>query len=145
MRASFRLAILGLLAISSVASAAVDIPKDLLKQRDPFKMPQVAKSEGPRSELEKYPAREFKLVGVLTGGLQLRAMISAPNGRTYFVKKGMVVGTHKGLISKITDTALVVREKITNVLGDEEAQDTVLKLPTETKSDVKTITSEQGW
>jgi Tfp pilus assembly protein PilP len=61
------------------------------------------------------------------------------------VKNGMVIGLHKGVIKSITDSALVVRERLTNVLGDLENQDTVLKLPAESKTDVKTITSEQGW
>lgn len=145
MKPSFRLVALSVLALPALAYAAVDIPKDLLQQRDPFKMPPIVQAKGPESELEMYAAADFKLMGVLSGGNQLRAMISSPNGKTYFVKKGMTIGTRKGTISKITETALVVREKVTNALGDEENQDTVLKLPAETKTDVKIITSEQGW
>ena len=145
MRTFLRLAALALLVVPTMTFAAVDIPKDLRQQRDPFKMPLIIKAKGPESELEMYAAGDFKLVGVLSGGNQLRAMISSPNGKTYFVKKGMTIGMRKGSINKITETALTIREKVTNALGDEENQDTVLKLPAETKTDVKIITSEQGW
>lgn len=129
----------------SSARAALDLPKDLLNQRDPFKMPEIQRSVGPMSELELYAVSEFKLIGILSGGVQLRAMISSPNGRTYFVKPGMLLGTRKGVIRKITESGLFVREKVVNVLGDEEALDTELKLPSDTNQDVRTITSEHGW
>lgn len=141
-----KLILLLLLAtFAAPAVGAVDIPKDLLQQRDPFKMPEILRPQGPHSDLEMFPADQFKLVGVLAGGSQLRAMISSPNGKTYFVKKGMILGTRKGVISQISESALTVREKVVNVLGDEENRDTVLKLPDESTKDVKTITSEQGW
>jgi Tfp pilus assembly protein PilP len=141
-----RVAALAVTLFTSVsANAAVDIPRDLLKERDPFKMPPIVRGEGPKSELESFPAADFKLIGVLSGGKDLRAMIASPNGRTYFVRPGMVMGVRKGKIRKITETAIYVREKIVNVLGDEEDVDTVLNLPNETKQDVRTITSEHGW
>src|SRR6185437_4311903 len=107
------------LALASGALAS-DIPKDLLTQRDPFKMPVLPQASIPQSELELFPTTQYKLVGVIHGENQLRAMISAPNGKTYFVKKGVLLGNKKGVIRKITESAVVVREKITNVLGDLE-------------------------
>lgn len=142
-----RLASMSMLLLSAgVASAAVDIPKDLLKQRDPFKMPEITRPEGPRSDLELYPANEFKLIGIINEGRELRAMIEGPKGgRTYFVRTGMTIGVRKGKIRKITESAIYVREKVVNVLGDDEDVDTILNLPNETKQDVRTITSEHGW
>lgn len=133
------------LLVSAWAAASVDIPKDLLKQRDPFKMPAISRAEGPKSELELYPLEQFRLVGVLAGAKRIRAMVAAPNGKTYFVKEHMILGQRKGMISKITDTEVHVREKTINVLGEAEFVDSVLKLPNDSKQDVKTITSGQGW
>jgi len=126
-------------------AAASDIPKDLLTQRDPFKMPEIPKNTATVSELEMYPVEQFKLIGVLEGLNGLSAMVVSPNGKTYFVKKGMVMGTQKGTIRKITDDALIVRERVKNVLGDLESVDTSITLPPESKQDVKTTTLEQGW
>ena len=126
-------------------AAASDIPKDLLTQRDPFKMTEIPKNTATVSELEMYPVEQFKLIGVLEGLNGLSAMVVSPNGKTYFVKKGMVMGTQKGTIRKITDDALIVRERVKNVLGDLESVDTSITLPPESKQDVKTTTLEQGW
>lgn len=133
------------MAFAGSAFAAPDIPQDILSKRDPFKMPNIAKGEGPHSALESFPTEQFKLLGILNGPTQRRAMIAAPNGRTYFVKEKMAIGQRSGVIKKITDSSILVREKTLNVLGAEENVETVLKLPSDVKQDVTTITSEHGW
>jgi Tfp pilus assembly protein PilP len=137
--------ILVALTMISVAPVRAELPEEILQRRDPFKMPEITRERGPTSELEMFPTDKFALIGVLSGPTERRAMISAPNGKTYFVKKGVPIGQRKGVIQKITETAIHVREKVINVLGEQENQDIVLQLPTDAKQDVRTITSEQGW
>jgi Tfp pilus assembly protein PilP len=72
-------------------------------------------------------------------------MVQAPNGKTYFVTERMAIGDRKGVIRKITDQQIVVREKVVNVLGMEETVNSTIELPPDTKQDVKQITSEKGW
>jgi Tfp pilus assembly protein PilP len=122
------------------------VTSTILQQRDPFKEPKLnIKEEGPKSELEIFPIEKLKMLGVMIGGAHLRAMVAAPNGKTYFVQEHMPIGVRKGVIKKITDKGILVREKVVNVLGDEETVDTMIELPLDSKKDVKQITSEKGW
>jgi Tfp pilus assembly protein PilP len=135
-----------LMVMCSSAFAKIEITKEILKQRDPFKKPVIIiEKEGVRSELENYPLEKFKMLGVMTGGAHLTAMVQAPNGKTYFVMEKMAMGDRKGVIKKITDQEIVVRERVVNVLGIEETVNSTIELPPDTKQDVKQITSEKGW
>ena len=98
---------------------------DLLNIRDPFKKPatQIAQ-EDKRSALEKYPADAFRLVGVLTGPNRLKAMLIDPQGVTHFVTERAKIGTRGGQILKISPERILVREKIVNLVGQEENSDT---------------------
>ncbi len=112
------------------------IPKDILKLRDPFKRMTVANPKAvPGSDLEVIPIENLKLIGILTGrGLdKMRAMIQGPNGKTYFVTENMKIGTKRGFIRKITPKGLTIRERTTNVLGEDENVDTELKIISDEK------------
>jgi Tfp pilus assembly protein PilP len=99
------------------------------KTRDPFRKPSApGNPDLNRSDLESYPAEGFKMVGVVTGFNKLRAMVSAPNGKTYFVSEKMKIGVRKGYIRKITADQILVREKIVNVLGEEENVDVLIPM-----------------
>ena len=138
----------GLLIFAGVvAQAAPQIPESILKERDPFKRPPIrAGSEGPRSDLQTFPVEKFKLMGVMSGDHgHMKAMLQAPNGRTYFVQEKMLIGIRSGFIQKITDTAVIVREKIVNALGQEEAVNSEILLPSDANQDVRHISSENGW
>jgi type IV pilus assembly protein PilP len=107
---------------------------DLMKIRDPFKrlvQPKVA--EAPRTDLEAYAVDQFKLIGVLKGLDRPRAMLTGPNGRTYFVSENQRMGNRRGMIRHIGEESLVVREKFTNIIGKEENLDIELKLSAEIK------------
>jgi hypothetical protein len=67
----------------------------------------------------------------LTGPARLKAMIVAPNGKTYFVSESQKIGTRDGVIRKITTKAVLVREKIVNVIGREETIDFEIRLPSD--------------
>lgn len=110
-------------------------PEELLKLRDPFKRPAISAALSvQKSELERFPVEQFKMVGITTGPDKLRAMIVDPNGKTYFVSERERIGVRSGFIRRISVEGIIVREKITNVLGKEENIDFEMKLPPEKKS-----------
>jgi hypothetical protein len=79
--------------------------------RDPFSPPaELTKKETPKSELETIQLSELKLNGVITGPKKLRAMISAPGNRTYFVAIGDRLGIRQGRITAIQSDLVKVVE-----------------------------------
>jgi Tfp pilus assembly protein PilP len=87
--------------------------EDTIKSlRDPFMVPQMlqAKKELPKSDLEIFALKEFHLNGVITGPNKLRAIVSAPNGKTYFVAVGDRIGLREGRITAIQPDLIKVVE-----------------------------------
>jgi Tfp pilus assembly protein PilP len=108
----------------------------MLKLRDPFRRPEIQGVElVKRTELETFPVDQIKMTGVATGPEHLRAMVRAPNGQIYFVSLGTKIGLRKGTVIGITPEEVKVREKVVNVLGQEEDVDSAIKLPSEYTSD----------
>jgi len=121
---------------NTVEGKSGKIPKDILKLRDPFKRMAVANPKAvPESDLEVIPIENLKLIGVLTGrGLdKMRAMLQGPNGKTYFVTENTKLGTKRGYIRKISPKGVIIRERTTNVLGENENVDTELKIQNDEK------------
>ena len=80
-------------------TAASTPSEELLRIRDPFKRPEIETSQAtPRSDLERYQVDSFKMVAVLTGPTRIRAMLLAPDGKTYMVNERMKIGTRNGVI-----------------------------------------------
>jgi Tfp pilus assembly protein PilP len=114
-------------AASTLNASSLD---DVLKIRDPFKRPILVTAKGkPKGDLELFAVEQFKLVGVITGPSRLRAMVEAPNGKTYFVSERQKIGQRNGVVRKITPTAILVRETMVNVVGKEEEIDFEIRLP----------------
>jgi Tfp pilus assembly protein PilP len=102
---------------------------EVLKLRDPFKRPDIELSKGPpKTELEYYSLDVFKMVAVLTGPTRMRAILQAPDGRSFIVQTGQKIGRRNGVIQKIEDDVVRVRERIINVLGKEENVDSEIAL-----------------
>jgi hypothetical protein len=111
------------------------ISTELLRIRDPFKRPiaPIEKQES-KTPLEMYASERYKMIGVITGMDRLRAIILDPDGKTHFVSEGMKIGMRKGVITKIQQESIRVREKLMNVLGKEEPVDVDIRLPGENGS-----------
>ena len=111
-------------------------PEEVLSLRDPFKrlVHQVDQDTGPvLTELEKVPLSNIKLLGVITGGKEVRAMVSPPNGMTYTVSENTLIGNRSGIIVKITSKGIRVKERFINLQGDEDFNITDIKLPSAIK------------
>jgi Tfp pilus assembly protein PilP len=116
--------------VASSSPTGIQAPnEDMLKMRDPFKRPDIEEVvDIKKSELEGFAIDTLKMVGTISGPDKTKAMIVAPDGHTYFVTVNTKIGLRGGYVRKITAGGIQVREKVVNVLGQEEDLDTVLKL-----------------
>lgn len=91
--------------------------------RDPFrKLVQVEGSEkATKTPLESHPTSSFQVVGIVKSQKNTSAMVMAPDSKTYFLKKGVRIGTRGGVVEEITSDSVVIREFITNPLGEEDS------------------------
>lgn len=79
--------------------------------RDPFAPPlEVTKKIEPQSELETIRLGDLRLNGVITGPKKLRAMISAPGNKTYFVAVGDRLGLRQGRVTAIQNDLIKIVE-----------------------------------
>lgn len=127
-------------SLSSVASSLTSAPSaqpaqiDFANMRDPFRRVSIKVEHlKPKSELESYSLDSLKVVGVLTGLNRLRALVLTPDGKTYIVAEKYRIGQHGGIVQKITSNGIQVREKVVNVIGQEENVDTEIQMPSEVK------------
>lgn len=124
--------------ISPVAETQSEAPlesaEELTKLRDPFQQIEIAGQRLVRkTDLEQYPIESFKLVAVLAGLAKYRAMVQAPDGKTFVVIEGVKIGNKDGLVKKITENSVKVSEKVINVLGKEEEIYTEIRFPNKNK------------
>lgn len=118
---------------------------DILGMRDPFRRPQIVLEDIlPKSELERFAVSEFKMVGLITGPDQLKAMLLGPDGKTYFVRKDDRIGSRGGFVQEINSVGIVVEEEITNVVGEKEKIVTEITLPPETDNQFELTNKPSG-
>lgn len=111
-------------------SSSTPFGDELMKLRDPFRRgtPESALVDR-RPQLERLPVDAFQLVGVSMGPNRVKAILQDAEGRTFLVSEKMRLGNNGGTITKITPESLLVREKLVNVLGEEENVDIEIRLP----------------
>jgi len=98
-----------------------------LQLRDPFQQRLTEISVRKKvSPLLQYSVDSFKVVGLLTGPKNIRALLADPQGKTYIVTEDTPIGNRSGVIKQITGDAVWIREKVLNLLGQEETVDTIL-------------------
>jgi len=117
-----------------LSQASVDSPmlhmEKLSKIRDPFKAPKLVTEDlkNKSDSLEHYPLVSLKVVGILTGPDRFRALIAAPDGKTFSVGERTKIGQSSGVIRKILDDKIVVQEKSIDLVGKTVFEDTELPL-----------------
>ncbi len=92
-------------------------------RRDPFvPLSRIRKplgnTEEPATPLQKYDLVQFKLVGVIVGKGQSKAMVVAPDGKSYILAKGVKIGKNNGVIIDISSEAIRVEEKYYDFSGN---------------------------
>jgi|GEM_PF-3391300 len=92
-----------------------------IQKRDPFKPYDGEVSTeigGPElTPLERYDVSQLILTAVIWGISEPRALVRAPDGQDYIVKKDMRIGRNSGKISRIAKKELVVAEEYRDPLG----------------------------
>ena len=74
--------------------------------------------EEPQTPLQSYDVAQFKLVGVIVGMGAPKAMVVAPDGKSYVLAKGVKIGKNNGIIIDITSESVSVQEKYYDFSGN---------------------------
>ena len=96
-------------------------------------MPIIIKEEkkaliGAKTPLERFPISEFKLTGIVWGGLGYHAMLEGPDGKGYFVRVGAAIGPNRGVVRKITQNTMVVEERYKDPSGEPIKKEIIVEL-----------------
>lgn len=92
-------------------------------RRDPFvplskiRRPVVESAE-PETPLQSYDLSQFRLVGVIVGKGAAKAMVVAPDGKSYVLAKGVKIGKNNGVVIEINSLAVRVEEKYYDFSGN---------------------------
>lgn len=108
---------------------SVEQPKyvyETIDRRDPF-TPLVTdkvantmsgnNNEGILTPLQQFSLDQFRLIGVIVGKGQPAAMVAAPDGKGYVLRKGVKIGKNNGVVVSISSSAVVVEEQNTDFSG----------------------------
>jgi type IV pilus assembly protein PilP len=114
-----------------------DAPATVFKiERNPFKsfIVQMKPKEDGRVKgpLECCEIELFRLLAVITGVHEPKALVLAPDGKRYTVKKGDYIGLKSGKITEINKSGLVVTEPVYDAYGNQSStRKAALTLPSD--------------
>lgn len=98
-------------------------------RRDPFAIvlrdPKMGEENLSLPPLQQLSLTELNLIGIVWGGFGYSAMVQAPDGKGYTVRQGTRVGPNGGAVSSITENAIVVQERFTDVYGNKQVREYV--------------------
>jgi type IV pilus assembly protein PilP len=107
-------------------------------KRDPFRsfLSEVERGAGTlatrcATPLGRFELEQLRLVAVITGLEDPVAMVEAPTGVGYSVRRGACVGKNGGVIAAVRSGELVVSEWVVRADGTRDRTQTVLRLPRE--------------
>ena len=108
-------------------------------RRDPFKS--LLKLQSKQKDLSSLPPiqqldlAQIKITGVVMDEIEgPRAMIKSPTGRTFVVKKGMIIGKNEGEIIEVSLQGIRVVEKFVDFIGKETLKETFIKTRSKTNN-----------
>lgn len=107
---------------NSTLNASSQFLESVLQSRDPFKAPDLSSDSGrgATEPLERYSLDTLRLIGILTGPDHYRALIAAPDGKTFTIGQGTKVGQSGGVVQGIGEDRIVVTETVTDLAGKME-------------------------
>ena len=106
-----------------------------LGKRDPFENPlksivEIAHESGiPLTPLQKYDLGQLRLIGVIVGKGDPRAMVIAPGGKSFILNMGTKVGKNDGSVVDITTEAVFIKEKYYDFTGEIKTSVQEIRLP----------------
>jgi type IV pilus assembly protein PilP len=105
---------------------------DASGKRDPFRsfvLDEAARrNKGERGPLEQFELGQIALQAVVWGTDKPRALVTDPQSRGYIVKEGTPIGKNSGLVTKIGDNMVVVREIYEDTLGGRTEKDIEMRI-----------------
>lgn len=109
---------------------------DPLGKPDPFKsfileqeeMAEKVKRK-PRTYLETLDLSQLELIAIVTGPQGSYAMVRDSKGVGHVIIKGTAVGTNGGVVDRITDREVIIREEYRDFRGSTQFKDVSKKLP----------------
>ena len=107
-------------------------------KRDPFRnfLADLERGQGSlttrcATPLGRFEIEQLKVVAVVTGLEDPVAMLEAPNGVGYSVRRGACIGKNGGVVASVRSGELVVSEWAVRADGTRDRTQTVLRLPKE--------------
>jgi type IV pilus assembly protein PilP len=105
-------------------------------KRDPFRtyLADLEKSQSGlttrcATPLGRYEVEQLKIVAVITGLEDPVAMVEAPNGVGYAVRRGACIGKNGGVVAAIRSGEIIVTEWAVRADGTRDRAQTVLRFP----------------
>lgn len=110
-------------AAPAVEEKVVEYVYDATGRRDPFvplskiRKPLVVSDE-PETPLQSYDVNQFRLTGVIIGKGASKAMVVAPDGKSYVLAKGVKIGKNNGVVKEISSEVILIEEKYYDFTGN---------------------------
>ena len=109
-----------------------DFRYDSTGRRDPFKsLLQLEKKQRDISQLppiQQFELDTVKVVGVVVDPVRgAQAMVRSPNGQTFVVRVGTIIGKNEGEVVEITLQGVRILEKFLDFMNRETRKETFLK------------------
>jgi type IV pilus assembly protein PilP len=79
--------------------------------------------------LGRFEVEQLKLVAVITGLEDPVAMVEAPNGVGYSLRRGACIGKNGGLVAAVRSSEVVISEWAVRADGTRDSTQTVIRLP----------------
>jgi len=101
-------------------------------RRDPFLMilresgaPDISKKSDDVNlpPLQRVSVSELSVIGIVWGGFGYMAMVQTPDGKGYAVQRGAKIGNSNGIVSAITEKAVIVEERFTDIYGKKQVRE----------------------
>lgn len=121
----------GAAAAAAAALGDIDAPYDPVGRRDPFRPPRAATSLSsgtPRTPLQRYEIGQLKLVAIIYGGRDPRAVVEDAAGLGYIIRVGTQVGPHGGRVEKIERGKVRIHEESVGYYGETQATEVVMEM-----------------
>lgn len=101
-------------------------------KRDPFRSFILEQSKNhdirDRGPLEQFELAQLALQAVVWDTPRPRALVTDPSGRGYIVAEGTPIGKNEGVVMKIADNLVVVRETYVDYLGERTEKDIEMRV-----------------
>jgi type IV pilus assembly protein PilP len=99
--------------------------EELLAVRKPIAQNEIV----PLTPLQEYDLGQFRLIGAIIGKGEPKAMVEAPGGKPFMLKKGVKIGKNNGVVVNITAAEVVVEEKYYDYSGAVRTSRNTIQFP----------------